>query len=54
MAGILASWLGIQAAFLVFVPLYALLAAAMLWRTRFLRSEDIGRRPASSVLVGEV
>ena len=54
MAGILAGWLGIQAAFLVFVPLYGLLAAAMLWRTRLPRSEDIGRRSVSSVLVEEV
>jgi len=41
MAGILAGWFGIQAAFLVFVPLYALLAGALLWRAHSRRGEDV-------------
>jgi len=50
MAGILAGWFGIQAAFLVFVPLYALLAGALLWRAHSRRGEDVVRHVTSPAL----
>lgn len=52
-AGILAGWFGIQAAFLVFVPLYALLAGALLWRVQVRRGEDVVGRAATSSALAE-
>ena len=54
MAGILAGWFGIQAAFLVFVPLYALLAVVLLWRGKVRRGEGGGGRSALPLLAQEL
>jgi len=50
MAGILAGWFGIQAAFLVFVPFYALLGGALLFRAQVRRGEDLVTRSTSRAL----